>query len=147
MLPTFCPKDQSLAHLQNSAIFPHQCPIPKTSSVNAAIVEARALTEALTNPDPAASFTQFGDAKQQAIAELSKIFENAIENPAPPIGVPPQLAVLTVPPPSPRVTMTQVPPRVTIIPVPPRVTIPPVPLRVPLPVHSNFIDPTTMATT
>ena len=112
--------------------FLHQCPVPKTSSVDAAIGAAHTLTEALSNPAPDAPFAQFGDAQQQAIVDLSKIFESAIAKPALPIVVRQQPAVLTVPPPS---------PRVTIPPVSLRVTIPPVPLRLPLTVQPNFIDP------
>ena len=104
-------------------MFPHQCTVPKNSSVNAAIVTARDLTEALTNPASATPFAQFDDAQQKSIVDLAKAFESTIAKPALTIVVPPQPAVLTVPPPS------------------QRVTIPPVPLRVPLPVHTNFIEP------
>ena len=88
--------------------------MPKTSSVDAAIVAERNLAGALTNPSPAALFSQFGDARQQAIVDLAKIFESAIAKPAPPIVVPPHPAVLTVPPPYPRVTFPPVPPRVLL---------------------------------
>ena len=54
--------------------FPHQCPVPKTSSADASIIAAQALTEALTNLEPAALFAQFGDAQQQSIVDLAKIF-------------------------------------------------------------------------
>ena len=139
--------------------FLHQCPVPKTSSVNAAIIAARALTEALTNPAPAALFYQFVDAQQQVIVDLDETFQRAIANQALPIFVPLQPAALTAPPPPSRVTIPVVPPRVKILPVPPRVTIPPVllrvtipsvppkvtitpvPLRVPSPVQPNFIKP------
>ena len=63
--------------------------VPKTSSVDAAIVAARSLGEALTNPAPAAPFYQFGDAHHQAIFDVAKIFEIAIAKPALPSIVPP----------------------------------------------------------
>ena len=97
--------------------------MPKTSSVDAAIVAAHAPTEALTNPAHTAPFSQFGDAQQQAIVGLGEIFEITIAKPALPIVVPPQPAVLTVPPPSQRVTFNPVSP------------------MVPLPVHPNFVKP------
>ena len=63
--------------------------MPKTSSVDAAIIAARALTETLINPAHVAPFYQFGDAQQQAIVDLAKIFESAIAKPALPTSVPP----------------------------------------------------------
>ena len=126
------PKTRAERTAKTVQFFPHQCLVPKTSFVDAAIVAARALTKALTNPAPVASFSQFGDAHQQAIVILSKIFQSAIAKPALPIDITPQPAFLTVLPPSLRVIIHPVPTRVTIYPVPP---------RVPLPVHPNFIDP------
>ena len=79
--------------------FPHQCPVPTTSSVYAAIIAARALAEALTNTSPAASFSQFDDAQQQAIVDLAEIFKITIAKPALPIIVPLQPAVQTITPP------------------------------------------------
>ena len=74
-------------------LFPHQFPVIKTSSVDASIIVARALTEVLTNPVPTALFYQFGDAQEQAIVDLAKIFESAIDKPALLIIVPPQPTV------------------------------------------------------
>ena len=119
--------------------------MPKTFSLNAAIVAARSLTEALTNTAPAAPFYQFVDAQQQAIVDLAKIFESAIAKHALPIFVPPQPAVLTFTLPSLRVTLPiVVPPQPAVLTFPPpspRVKFPPVYPRVPLPAHPNFIGP------
>ena len=93
----YIPKTRSERTAKAMKLFPHQCPVPKISSVNAAIIAARALAEALTNPAPAAPFYHFGDAHQQAIVDLDKIFESAIAKPALPIIVPPQPAVRTIP--------------------------------------------------
>ena len=63
-------------------------PSAKISYVDAAIIAAQALTEALANPAPATPFAQFGNAQQQAIIELAKIFESAIAKPVLPSIVP-----------------------------------------------------------
>ena len=127
-------------------LFPHQCPFPKTFSVNAAIVAARALTEALTKPVPAALFAQFGNAQQQTIVDLAKIFESAIAKPAIPSLVPPQPSVQKITPPSLLVTIPPAYPRVKISPSAPKVKIPPAasppsPPTVFLPYHLHVIDP------
>ena len=100
----YVPKTRSNNIAKTVQFFLHQCPVPKTSSVDAAIVAARALTEALINPAPAAPFSQFGNAYKKSIVDLSKIFEIAIEKPALPIIVPPQPTALTTPPVPLRVT-------------------------------------------
>ena len=135
--------------------FPHQCPVPKISSVDAAIVASRVLTEALTNPAPAALFYQFRNAQQKAIVDLAEIFESAIANTALPSIAPPQPAVRKVTPPSlrvpipsasPRVTFTPASLRVNITPAAPRVNVPPAsspasPPTVYLTVHLHVIEP------
>ena len=90
--------------------------MPKTSSVDASIIAERALTEALTNPAPAALFYQFGDAQQQAIVDLDGIFESAIAKSALPIIIPPQPAVQTIKPTSLRVKIPLESLRVTVPP-------------------------------
>ena len=102
----YVPKTRAKRTAKTVQLFPHQCPVPTTSSVDA-IISARALTEALTNPAPEALFPQFGDAQQQAIFDLAKIFESAIANPALPTSVPPWPVVRTIPPPPLRVTTPQ----------------------------------------
>ena len=67
----YVPKTRAERITRTVQFFLHQCPELKTSSVNAAIVAVRALTEALTNPAPAAPFAQFRDAQQQAIVDLA----------------------------------------------------------------------------
>ena len=99
----YVPNTRSERTAKTVQFFPHLCPMPKTSSVDAAIVVARALTEALANPVPASPFAQFGDAQHQAIIDLAKIFESAIAKPALPSIVFPWAAVRAVTPPSPRV--------------------------------------------
>ena len=125
--------------------FPHKRPVPKTSSVGAAIIAARALTEALTNPAPAAPFYQFGDAQQQAIIDLAKIFESAIAKPALPTSVPPRPALRKIPPPPLRVTIPPASPRVTVPPTSLRVNIPPPAPRVTLPLTDSPPSPLTVS--
>ena len=125
--------------------FPHQYLVPKTSSVDAAIIAVQALTEALTNPVPAAPFPQFGDAQQQAIVDLAKIFESAIAKPALPTSVPPRPEVRTIPPPPLRVTIPPASPRVTVPPASPMVTIPPPAPRVTLPPIDSPPSPLTVS--
>ena len=151
----YVPKTRAERTSKTVQLFPHQCPVPKSSSVNADIIAARDPTEALTNPVPATLFSQFGDAQQKAIVDLAKIFESAIAKPALTIIVPPQPAVQTITPPylrtrippaSLRVTVTPASPRVNITPEDPRVKIipassPPTPPTVSPPVHIHAIEP------
>ena len=108
-------------------------------------MSARALTEALANPAPAALFSQFGDAQEQAIVDLAKIFESTIAKPALPTSVPPRPAVRTIPPPSLQVTIPPASPRVTVPPTSPRVNIPPPAPRVTLPPTDSPPSPLTVS--
>ena len=60
----YVPKTRAKRTSKTVQFFPHQCPVPKKSSVDAETLTERALTEALTNPAPAAPFYHFGDAHQ-----------------------------------------------------------------------------------
>ena len=111
--------------------------MPKTSYVDAAIFTLWALTEALTNPAPAAPFAQFGDAQQQVIVDLAEIFESAIVKPALPSIVPLQPTVRTVTPPSMQVPILPESPRVTVPPSSRRANVPPAAPRAKIPPASN----------
>ena len=143
----YVPKTRAKFTYKTVQFLPHQCQVPKTPSVNAAIVAAQALTEALTNPSPAAPYARFGDAQQQAIADLAKIFKSAITNYALPSIIPPQPSVWTVPPPSLRVPIPPASPRVTVPLESPRVNIPPAYPRVKIPPASSPLSPPTVSLT
>jgi hypothetical protein len=98
--------------------FPHNCPMPKTSSADAATQAARDLISALQNPAPAAPFATLGNEQLHAIRKLADIFQVATESPttaAPnPVSLP-RVPTATNPVASPRVTTTPVaPPRVPV---------------------------------
>ena len=141
----YVPNDRAERTTKTVQLFPHQFPVPKKSSVNAFIVAERALTEALTNPSPAAPCAQFGDAQHQAIVDLAEIFESAIAKPAIPSIAPPQPAVRTVTPLSLRVPIIPVSMRVTVPPEYPRVNIPPAATRVNIPPESSPPLPLTVS--
>ena len=103
----YVPKNRAERTTKIVQFFPHQCPVPKTSSVDAAIISVRALTEALSNPASAVLFAQFGDAQQQSIVDLSEIYESDIAKPALPSIIPLQPAARMVTPPPPRVPIPQ----------------------------------------
>ena len=58
-------------------IFPAQLPMPATSSAVSAMESARSQVQALQHPAPAAPFETFGDDQQNALHQLSKIFNTA----------------------------------------------------------------------
>jgi hypothetical protein len=60
--------------------FPRVCQMPRTSSANAAKQAARDLIHALLYPKPAAPFDQLGDQQTQALQQLARISDAAINN-------------------------------------------------------------------
>jgi hypothetical protein len=72
----YIPKTRAERTAHTVDFFPHNCPVPKTSSADAATEAARALADALSNPVPASPFSHLGDAQLQAIKQLSSIFDN-----------------------------------------------------------------------
>ena len=102
--------------------FSHDCPVPKRSYSDAAVITACNLTDALTNPRPS-PFSQIGDAQLQAIQQLAHIFDHSSQQvtavppstrddrPAPIPAAPPRVSVHTAA--SPRVPVPAPPPRVT----------------------------------
>jgi hypothetical protein len=75
----YIPKTRAERTAHTVEFFPHECPVPKTSSADAATDAARALADALANPAPAAPFARHGDAQMQAINELARIFTNTVQ--------------------------------------------------------------------
>ena len=100
--------------------FPYNCPMPKTSSADAATTAAADLIHALRNPSPATPFGLIGDAQLTALATLATIFQTAAQPPTSPSKhlttpprVPPAPPRKPLPPTAPRVpgTTPQSPPR------------------------------------
>jgi hypothetical protein len=60
--------------------FPRVCQMPRPSSADAAKQAARDLIHALLHPKPAAPFAQLGDQQTQALQQLARIFDAAIDN-------------------------------------------------------------------
>jgi hypothetical protein len=60
--------------------FPRVCQMPRTSSTDAAKQAAHDLIHALLHPKPAAPFAQLGDQQTQALQQLARINDAAINN-------------------------------------------------------------------
>ena len=123
------PKWTAFSKLLN---FPHNFPVPKSSSADTAVSAACSLTDTLANPRPA-PFTQIGDAQLQAFKKVVCIFDYDIQQatavppsmcdarPALILAAPPRVPVHTVP--SLRVPVSIPPPRVPQSPTPSRIPI------------------------
>ena len=110
-------------------IFPTFCPMPKTSSADAAVVAAHALADNLLHTTGAAPFAKLGNSQIRAIEDLDSIFDQAIVRPPPAPLLTPHVLLVAAPP-SPRVTLSP-----SVVPAPsPRVPAPPI-------VCPNLIEP------
>ena len=90
----YVPATASERTTETVSFFPHATPLPKNSSIDAAIIAAHDLTYALTHPDPALSTMILGDEETRALKQLSDIFETNIkqkEKNIPSIKIPPIL--------------------------------------------------------
>jgi hypothetical protein len=67
-------KTASERHSDTVSFFPYNCPMPKTSSANAASAAATSLIHALHHPAPASSFPNLGDAQLAALDQLAEMF-------------------------------------------------------------------------
>ena len=75
-------------------MFPHATPLPKISSIDAAIIAANDLTYALTHPGPTSSTMILEDERTRALQQLSNIFKTNTkqqETIIPSITIPPIL--------------------------------------------------------
>ena len=138
----YIPKTRADRIVNTVEFFPHDFPVPKISSVDAAVSAAGALGNALSNPRPS-PFSKISDAQIQAIQQLARIFDHASQQatavppstrdarPASIPAEPPRVRVHTTP--YMRVPVSAPPPRVPPSPTHSRMLI-----RRPPP---NLIDP------
>ena len=111
----YIPKTRAEHTSKTVQFFPHQCPVPKTSSNNADVQATCDLTHALLHPAPATPFAKIGVNQMDAIQHLATIFNRAVPT------------FLSTPASSPRVPivslMAPIPAPLTLDPAPvPRVT-------------------------
>ena len=63
----YIPKTRAKRTAKTVQFFPHQCPVPKKSSSDAAVQAARDLTHPLLHPEPATLFAKIGADQMDAI--------------------------------------------------------------------------------
>ncbi len=68
-------KTASERNSETVSFFPYNCPMPKTSSADAASAAATALIHALRHPAPASPFPNLGDDQLAALDQLAAIFQ------------------------------------------------------------------------
>ena len=95
--------------------FPHQCPVSKTSSSDAAVQAARDLTHTLLHPAPAKPFAKLGANQMGAIQHMATIFNRALPTPLSTHASSPRMPIvpLTAPKPEPPTLPPAPVPRVT----------------------------------
>ena len=131
----YIPKTRAERTAKTVKFFPHQCPVLKTSSRDAAVQASHELTHVLLHPAPATPFAKIGDNQMDAIQHLATIFDRAVPTP------------LSTPASSPRVPIVSltasIPPPPTMAPAPvPRVTPGPPPgVFFPAPTVPHLIEP------